>query len=192
MSQTTESLAHPAPPAPTPAYPGTTVTFTPGVNAATGHPHGYSGATKQVTLVTLCLYTHPDQQREQFPMGTYEAPVEVANSDYFRYHTNEPPPPAPNPGTPEHAEMLRQQTMAMVAKNRLAAEQNAMNAAGVNRANLEVQVRAEMAVRLREELRAELAPIIRAEVAESVRAEVEEKVRAELADEVKAGRGKKA
>lgn len=150
----------------------------------TDRPHGYSGNVVSITVTDPCTITHPDQSREVFPVGTYEVPVEVANLPYFKYHTNNPPPPAPNPGTPEHAEMLRQESVAMMSRARLSAEQNAMAAAGVDRANAEVQFRAQMTNQIREEMRAELTPMIRAEVADSVRAEVEAEVRNEIAEEM--------
>lgn len=156
-----------------------------------GHPHDYSGEAVTKTVVEPCLYTHPDQMREQFPRGTYGVPIEVANSAYFQFHTNEPPPPMPSPGTPEHAEMMRKETVGMMSKARLSAEQGAMAKAGVDRANLEVQVRAEITTQIREEMRVELTPVIRAEVADEVRAEVEAQVRAELSEDVKTAKPKK-
>ena len=121
----------------------------------TAYPHNYSGETKRMTIVKHFWFTHADQVREQFPMGTYEMPVEVANHWYAQHHSDTPPESLPQPGTPQFAEVKRLEMQKYSELRNQQLQQEMLQNAAINRKALEESVRLEVTDRLRAEIAAE-------------------------------------
>lgn len=135
----------------------------------------YSGEMIEVVVIQPCTYTHPNQEREVFPVGTYRVPVEVAKSEYFQHHTNTPPPPLPSPGTAAFNTLTNQRMREAMLRNNEAARRDG---------ELRTAAAAATPEAVAATIRAQMEPGLRTQIEIELRAELESKVRIEITEQI--------